>query len=64
LQTLSPSLALIVSPTSTEPRASPRQSRPSSSSYSLTGVSSTSQSTRLPPLSPPSPAQSQRYRNP
>lgn len=58
--TLSPSLAMIVSPTSTEPRPSPRERRPSITSY--TSVSVPSQ-TRLPPMTPPSP-QRLVYRNP
>ena len=51
---LSPSLAMIVSPTCTEPRPSPRERRPSISSYP-SSVSAPSNPTRLPPMTPPSP---------
>lgn len=59
--TLSPSLAMIVSPTSTEPRPSPRERRPSITSYP--SVSVPSNQTRLPPMTPSSP-QRLIYRNP
>lgn len=52
--TLSPSLAMIVSPTSTEPRPSPRERRPSITSYPAS-VSAPVNQTRLPPMTPPSP---------
>jgi hypothetical protein len=58
--TLSPSLAMIVSPISTEPRPSPRERRPSITSYS--SVSAPSNQIRLPPMTPPSP-QRLMYRN-
>lgn len=61
-QALSPSLALIVSPTSTEPRPSPRERRPSITSYTPS-VSASSNHTRLPPMTPSSP-QRLVYRNP
>jgi len=59
--TLSPSLAMIVSPTSTEPRPSPRERRPSITSYP-SSVSAPSNPTRLPPMAPSSP-QRLIYRN-
>jgi len=59
--TLSPSLAMIVSPISTEPRPSPRERRPSITSYP-SSVSAPSNQTRLPPMTPPSP-QRLIYRN-
>lgn len=59
--TLSPSLAMIVSPTPTEPRPSPRERRPSITSYP-SSVSAPSNQTRLPPMAPTSP-QRLIYRN-
>ena len=59
--TLSPSLAMIVSPTSMEPRPSPRERRPSITSYP-SSVSAPGNQPRLPPMTPPSP-QRLIYRN-
>lgn len=59
-QALSPSLAMIVSPTSTEPRPSPHERRPSITSFPSAPPSN---QTRLPPITPPSP-QRLVYRNP